>query len=106
MLLAAGLGSLRPRRAPQQRQRRERRSQAGRLLQADGSRHRWRGPEGPSFTLIVRTVVQAVGMPHALYVARQGSVQRRPGARWTLEEELAGGPLPTQVTRLDKITCQ
>jgi hypothetical protein len=47
MLRAAGLGSPRQRRAPQHRQRRERRSPAGRQLQGDGSRPRGLGPDGP-----------------------------------------------------------
>src|SRR5215208_3212851 len=46
ILLTAGRTSPRPRHAPQHRRRRERRPQAGRLLQADGSRHRWLGPSG------------------------------------------------------------
>src|SRR6266849_2089868 len=52
ILLAADLASPRPRRAPKHRRRRERMSQAGLLVQADGSRHRWLGPTGPYLTLI------------------------------------------------------
>ena len=49
---AAGLGSPRKRRAPQHRQRRERRPQAGMLLQADASRHAWLEDRGPELSLI------------------------------------------------------
>jgi transposase len=127
VLRAAGVRSPRTRRAPKHRARRERMAQAGLLVQADGSRHRWLGPDGPYWTLIggivdatgevawavfreqedaqgymewLRQVVQRVGIPHALYVDRHGIFQRRPRERWTLEEELAGGPLPTQFGRV------
>jgi hypothetical protein len=127
ILLAAGLPSPRTRRAPKHRQRRERMAQAGMLVQADGSRHRWLGPSGPYLTLLggiddatgtvpwalfcaqedahgymewLRHVVTTVGIPLALYVDRHGIFQRRRREQWTLEEELAGGPLPTQFGRV------
>ena len=127
LLRGAGLPSPRTRRAPKHRQRRERMAQAGLLVQADGSRHRWLGPDGPYWTLIggiddatgevawavfreqedaqgymewLQQLVQRVGIPHALYVDRHGIFQRSPRERWTLEEELAGGPLPTQFGRV------
>jgi transposase len=142
LLLAAGLGSPRPRRAPKHRRRRERMAQAGMLLQADGSRHRWLGPDGPYFTLVggiddatgtvpwavfreqedaqgymewLRQVLQRAGIPLALYVDRHGIFRRQPRAQWTLDEELAGGPLPTQfgrvleelaITRIDALSPQ
>src|SRR5689334_20833128 len=52
ILRAAGLPSPRRRRAPKHRARRERMAQEGMLLQADGSRHRWLGEDGPYLTLI------------------------------------------------------
>lgn len=134
-LAAAGVRSPRPRRAPKHRQRRERRPQAGMLLQADGSRHLWLGLERPYLTLIggiddatgevpwalfreqedaqgylewLGHVVRTHGIPLALYVDRQGIFQRSARARWTLDEELAGGPLPTQFGRALaelEITC-
>ena len=52
ILAEAGLASPRPRRAPKHRRRRERMAQEGMLLQADGSRHQWLGPDGPYLTLI------------------------------------------------------
>ena len=122
-----GAGSPRSRRAPKHRQRRERAAREGQLVQADGSPHRWLGPNGPEFTLIagiddatgtipwalfraqedaagymawLRRVVETRGVPVALYVDRHGIFQRRKHEPLTLEEELAGGPLPTQMGRV------
>ncbi len=107
--------------------RRERAAREGQLLQADGSPHRWLGPDGPEWTLIagiddatgtipwavfrqhedaagymtwLQHVVETEGVPVALYVDRHGIFQRRKQTPWTLEEELAGGPLPTQMGRV------
>jgi transposase len=67
VLAAAGLRRPRPRRAPKHRSRRERMPQAGLLLQADGSRHRWLGPAGPYLTLI-GGIDDATGtVPHARF---------------------------------------
>jgi hypothetical protein len=101
--------------------------QEGLLLQADGSPHRWLGPQGPEWTLIggiddatgtvayalfreqedaagymlwLRRVVETEGLPVALYVDRHGIFRRSPREPLTLEEELAGGPLPTQFGRV------
>lgn len=127
ILLAAGVPSPRPRRPARHRQRRERMAQEGMLLQADGSRHQWLGPDGPYLTLIgmiddatgivpwalfreqedaagylavLRRVVQTKGIPLALYVDRHGIFERSRRDPPTLEEELAGGRLPTQVGRV------
>jgi len=127
ILGAAGLRSPRPRRAPKHRSRRERMGQEGLLLQADGSPHRWLGPAGLEWTLIagiddatgrvehavfraqedaagymawLRRVVETTGIPVALYVDRHGIFERRKNMLLTLEEELAGGPLPTQFGRV------
>ena len=123
----AGLRSPQRRRAPRHRSRRERMPQAGMLLQADGSRHQWLGPDGPWLTLIgaiddatgevpyaifreqedaqgyllvLREVVRKRGVPLAFYTDRHKIFQ--PGSKQplTLEEELAGKPLPTQVRRV------
>lgn len=48
----AGQPSPRPHRAPRHRSRRERAEREGHLLQVDGSRHRWFGPEQPFATLV------------------------------------------------------
>lgn len=124
---AAGLRSPQRRRGPRHRSRRERMAQAGMLLQVDGSRHQWLGPEGPWLTLIgaiddatgdvpyalfreqedaqgyllvLRDVVRKRGIPLALYSDRHTIFQSEPRAPLTLEEELAGTPLPTQVRRV------
>ena len=49
---AVGLSSPQRRRAPHHRSRRERMPQAGQLLQVDGSRHQWFGPDGLWLTLV------------------------------------------------------
>src|SRR3990170_4241746 len=124
---AAGLRSPRRRRAPRHRGRRERMPQAGMLLQVDGSRHQWLGPAGPWLTLVgaiddatgdvpfalfreqedaqgylllVREVVRKRGVPLALYSDRHRIFQSEAKEPLTLEEELAGKPLPTQVRRV------
>jgi len=137
VLAAAGLRSTRRRRPPKHRSRRPRMGQEGLLVQADGSPHRWLGPDGPEWTLLagiddatgrvehavfraqedaagymvwLRRVVETKGIPVALYVDRHGIFQRRTHerrARWTIEEELAGGPLPTQFGRvLEELAIQ
>lgn len=52
VLRDAGVRSPQRRRAPKHRARRERVPQAGMLLQVDGSRHQWLGPDGPWLTLV------------------------------------------------------
>jgi len=115
-----------PWRPPAHRNRRERMAREGVLLQADGSRHRWFGPELPFATLIeaiddatgvvpaalfreqedaagylamLRTISTEVGLPLALYIDRLGIFTKRASERLTLEEELTGTRLPTQVGR-------
>ena len=103
----------------------------GVLLQADGSRHRWFGPDEPFATLIgaiddatgtvpaalfgehedgagylamLHAIGTARGLPLALYVDRHGIFTKRASERLTLEEELTGTRLPTQVGRaLEKL---
>ena len=131
LLLRAGLRSPRPRRPPAHRSRRERMAREGILLQADGSRHRWFGPDQPFATLIgavddatgtvpaalfrehedgagylamLRAIVEGPGIPLALYVDRHGIFTKRASERLSLEEELTGTRLPTQVGRaLDEL---
>jgi hypothetical protein len=96
------------------------------LLQADGSRHRWLGADGPflalvgaiddatgtvpgalfraqedahGYLLLLREIVRAKGIPLALYVDRHGIFKKSRRDPLTVEEELAGRPLPTQVGR-------
>ena len=126
MLLRAGLPSPRPRRPPTHRSRRERMAREGVLLQADGSRHRWFGPDEPFATLIgavddatgtvpaalfreqedaagylamLRAIGADKGLPLALYIDRHGIFTKRASERLSLEEELTGTRLPTQVGR-------
>jgi transposase len=134
ILLAAGLRSPRPRRAPKHRSRRERMPRAGMLLQADGSRHDWLEGRGPWLTLVgaiddatgtvpwavfrdredahgylllLRAIVLAEGIPLALYVDRHGIFKKSKREPLTVEEELAGGRLPTQVGRvLDELAIR
>ena len=127
ILRAAGRRSPQRRRAPRHRTRRERMPQAGMLLQVDGSRHQWLGLDGPWLTLVggiddatgdvpfatfreqedaqgylllLREVARRRGLPLALYSDRHKIFQSEPKAPLTLEEELAGKPLPTQVRRV------
>ncbi len=125
ILRAAGMRSPQRRRAPRHRARRERMPQAGMLLQVDGSRHQWLGPEGPWLTLVgaiddatgdvpyavfreqedaqgylllLREVVRRRGVPLALYSDRHKIFQAS-DEPLTLTEQLAGSRLPTQVGR-------
>jgi hypothetical protein len=127
ILRAAGRKSPQRRRATRHRSRRERMPQAGMLLQVDGSRHQWLGPDGPWLTLIgaiddatgdvpcaifreqedaqgyllvLREVVRKRGVPLALYSDRHRIFQSEAKEPLTLEEELTGKPLPTQVRRV------
>lgn len=131
LLVRSGLPSPRPRRPPAHRSRRERMAREGVLLQADGSRHRWFGPDEPFATLIgavddatgtvpaalfrehedaagylamLRAIGVDKGLPLALYIDRHGIFTKRASERLTLEEELTGTRLPTQVGRaLDEL---
>ena len=127
ILRTAGLRSPQRRRAPRHRSRRERMPQAGMLLQVDGSRHQWFGPDGPWLTLagaiddatgdvphaifreqedaqgyllVLREVARRRGVPLALYSDRHKIFQSEAKEPLTLEEELAGKPLPTQFRRV------
>ena len=122
----AGLKATRQRRPPKHRQRRERMSQEGMMLQVDGSPHHWFGPDQPSCSLLVaiddatgkvvagvfrqqedtqgyflllRQVLKAKGIPLDLYHDRHSIFQNNSRRPWTLEEELQGGREPTQFGR-------
>lgn len=129
ILRTAGIPSPRTRRPPAHRQRRERMPQTGMLLQADGSRHRWLGPAGPYLTLVggiddatgivpaavfreqedahgymlwLRQVLQAYGIPQALYVDRHSIHERRSHdlQALPLPLDLPGHPPATQFGRV------
>ncbi len=105
LLRDAGIASPRKRRTRRYRSRRERMSQAGLLIQVDGSRHDWLEGRGPALTLVggiddatgivvgavfrdaedgvgyltlLREMVRAYGLPAALY--RDGSSVFAPSA--------------------------
>jgi transposase len=125
ILGSAGIGSMHTRRAPTHRSRRERRGQAGSLVQIDASPHDWLEGRGPRLTLfaaiddatgevlallfrtqedahgyflLVRMIVTAHGRPAALYHDRHTIF--RVNAPETVAEELAGQREPTQFGRL------
>lgn len=121
----ANLKSPRKRRAPRHRSRRERKAQAGMLLQADGSRHSWLEGRGPWLSLIayiddatnevsgavfreeedaagyflgLRQICLQNGIPGAIY-ADQHTIFQSP-IKATLEQELAGEQPRSQFGRL------
>lgn len=126
ILRDAGLGSPRVRRSPKHRSRRERRPQAGQMIQWDGSTHDWLEGRGEVLCLmaavddatseilpgahfterectvgylrVLRDVLREKGIPHTVYGDRHGSLSRN-DKHWTLEEELAGRREPTHVKR-------
>lgn len=126
ILRQAGVSSPHRRRAPRHRRRRERMAQAGMLLQADASRHRWLGPDGPYLTLVggiddatgmvpwalfraqedaagylewLREVAVRTGLPLALYVDQHSIFKTTGRERLTLQEEFTGQRQPTQFGR-------
>jgi transposase len=70
MRRAAGMASPRRRRAPRHRSRRERKAQAGLLVQWDGSQHAWLGERGPPLVLLA-AIDDATGTVLAAHVRLQ-----------------------------------
>jgi len=96
------------------------------LLQVDGSRHAWLEERGPGLTLfglvddatnkvpaahfqlehedsagylrLFRSQAEKHGLPWAIYRDQHGTLQRN-DSNWSVEEQLAGRQLPTQVGR-------
>jgi transposase len=122
----AGQPSQRPHRAPRHRSRRERAEREGHLLQLDGSRHRWFGPEHPFATLVgaiddaTSTVTggafraqedgagylgvllqtsEDYGLPWLAWTDRHGIFHRDRRRPPTLAEQLTGQRSLTQVGR-------
>jgi transposase len=122
---AQGQRSPRKRRSPRHRRRRERKAQAGMLLQGDGSRHDWLEGRGPWLTLIayiddatgqvlgasfraeedaagyflgLQAICRARGIPAAVYVD-QHTIFQSP-AKPTLEQQLSGEAPKSQFGRL------
>ncbi len=123
ILRQGGIAAVRKHRAKRYYKRRERKAQEGALLLWDGSPHRWLGVHGPQWTLMVviddatgallygvfsdqedaqsyliclKQLLTDKGIPLAIYMDRHG-IFRRNDDHWTLEEELAGERIPTQV---------
>jgi transposase len=126
ILAEAGLAAVRRRRPRGHRLRRERMSQAGLLLQVDGSRHDWPEGRGPWLTLVggiddatgivtgatfrdqedtagyFEVLVQTArghGLPVALYSDRHGIFWKNPQHLPTLAEQFAGRRSTTQLGR-------
>ena len=126
ILAEASVRPVRTRRSPRHRSRRERMARAGLLLQTDGSRHRWFGPEFP-FATLVGTIDDATsqvtggtfraaedaagyftafaqtaeefGLPGAVYSDRHGIFIVERNRPPTLAEQLTGRRSLTQVGR-------
>ena len=126
ILAEAAVRPIRTRRPPQHRSRRERMPREGMLLQVDGSRHRWFGPDLPFATLVAgiddatgrvpggtfRAQEDAVGyfttftqtadrygLPGAVYSDRHGIFIVDKNRAPTLAEQLSGKQSFTQVGR-------
>ena len=125
-LREAKLGPARKRRPPRHRRRRERKPQAGLMIQWDGSRHDWLEGRGPMLCLVgaiddatgellpgahfveqesaaaylhtLRAIAGDKGLPCSAYGDRHGALCRNDD-HWTLEEEMRGEQDPTQVGR-------
>jgi transposase len=126
ILAEAAVRPARTRRPPRHRSRRERMPREGMLLQVDGSRHRWFGPDRPFATLVAgiddatsrvsggtfraaedaagyfATFAQTAdryGLPGATYSDRHGIFVKDPNRPPTLAEQLTGKRSFTQVGR-------
>jgi transposase len=126
ILRQAHIASPQKRRPPKYRARRERRPQEGMMLLVDASRHDWLEGRGPHLTLLgfvddatnkvpaalfqqehedaagylrlFRKQVERHGIPLSVYRDQHGTMQRN-DQHWSLEEQLAGRQMPTQVGR-------
>ena len=129
ILLGSGIRSLRKRRPPKHRSRRERYPQEGMLLQIDASPHDWLGGRGPRMSLVgaiddatgkvpyavfreqedsqgyfllLEGIVRRHGIPLAIYHDRHSvfEVSADEWERETIREQLTGRPMLTQFGRL------
>lgn len=126
VLAEAAVGAVRTRRPARHRRRRERMAREGQMVQTDGSRHQWFGPDQPYATLIgvvddatnrltgatFRAAEDAVGyftafaqtaaqygLPGAIYSDRHGIFSAAKNRAPTLAEQLTGKRSLTQVGR-------
>ena len=123
ILRQAGIAAVRKRGVKRHYKRRERKAQEGALVLWDGSPHRWFGEEAgewslmaviddatgrllcgvfalqedaQSYLICLRQMLLDKGIPLAIYMDRHG-IFRRNDEHWTLQEQLAGEQVPTQV---------
>jgi transposase len=126
ILRASGHGPKRKRRPGKHHSRRPRKTQAGIMMQWDGSPHRWFGPDSQpcclmsaiddatsdllgvvfvpaessaSYLLLLDMVVRRHGAPLAVYQDRHGALVRSDDY-WSVEEQLIGKQYPTHVGRV------
>ena len=126
ILRVAGHGPKRTRRPQRGRRRRPRKTQAGVMMQWDGSPHHWFGREHPpcclmcavddaeskvlgmllveaesslAYLRLLDMVVRRHGVPLSVYQDRHGALVRTDGY-WTIEEQLQGQQYPTHVGRV------
>ena len=122
----AGQKPKRRRRPPKHFSRRQRKGQAGMMIQWDGSPHRWFGPNRPPCCLLsavddatsrllaarfvpvesagaylelLDTLLHHHGIPLSIYHDRHSSLVRN-DEYWSIEEELQGRQYPTHVGRV------
>lgn len=123
ILRGAGIAAVRNRGVKRHYKRRERKAQEGALVLWDGSPHRWFGEklgewtlmaviddatgalvcgvfaheeDAQSYLICLRQMLLEKGIALAIYMDRHG-IFRRNDDHWTLEEQLAGEQMPTQV---------
>lgn len=126
VLAEAAVGAVRTRRPARHRARRERMAHEGQMVQTDGSRHQWFGPDQPYATLIgvvddatnrltgatfraaedaagyltaFAQTATAYGLPGAIYSDRHGIFIAEKNRAPTLAEQLRGKHSFTQVGR-------
>jgi len=132
LLREAGIGTGRKRRTSKHRKRRDRKAQAGLMIQWDGSRHDWLEGRGPILCLmgaiddatgellpgahfveqectagylrVLREIVLEKGIPLSAYGDRHSALKRNDD-HWTLEEELRGEQDLTQVGYALRALC-
>jgi transposase len=132
ILRSEGIASPRRRRAPRHRSRRERMAAEGLLLQLDGSRHHWLGPDLPKLTLlgaiddatstvpaatfrdqedaagyleIMRTVALGPGLPGAIYRDRHSAFEpSAPRRAGTQAEERALSQVGRALTEIGVVS--